>query len=87
MKRVVHEKWGRFIENRQYGQVLIVLNEEDGSGNHPVWFIFRHPGFGRIEFKVDFTDREMASRYLERLDEAETDRLIEDEVASYRSAS
>lgn len=75
-----HEQWGKFLDSRQYGNVLVVLNENNGDDNHPVWIVARHPEYGRIETSVPFSNRDKARLYLRVLDGIKATQLLEDRL-------
>ena len=80
MAKAVHEKWGRFIVTEKYGQVLVILNQDDGSDEHSVWLITRYNNTERIEFCVPFSNRIDAKRFLDEIDEVEAQRRVNSEI-------
>ena len=76
-----HEKWGKFIDSARFGNLLILLNEDNNDDNHPVWIIARHPDYGRIETSVPFSNRRKARLYLKVLDGIQATRLLEAQLA------
>lgn len=72
-----HEKWGKFVETKQFGQVLIIINQEDGSDEHSVWIIARHSKLTRVEFNIPFDTEVETQSFFNALEEDEVEaRLI-----------
>lgn len=86
MKTTEHELWGRFVFSRLYGYVLVVLNENNEEGEHPLWLILRHPKLSRIEFSVAFNDRDEARNYMQSLTDWQLDGLIDHEISLQKRA-
>ncbi|MDW7548749.1 hypothetical protein [Pseudoalteromonas peptidolytica] len=82
MAKIEHEKWGRFVDTEDYGQVLVILNQDDGSDDHSVWLITRYNNTERIEFCVPFGNRIDAKMFLDGIDALEAQRRVSSEIGS-----
>ncbi len=75
-----YEQWGKFIDSANIGSILVVLNEDNNEGKHPVWLIARPTGCERIEISVPFTNRDNAKLFMAQLNASKADDLIQPEI-------
>lgn len=75
-----HEKWGKFIDSAKIGSILVVLNEDNSEGKHPVWLIARPTECERIEISVPFTNRDNAKLFMAELNASKADELLLPEI-------